>query len=500
MQGALEQMGVLTPAKETPADVEEAAEQQDDQTTTTKSVRPPRVGGVEDDVVWTGGSNMKRPTAPADIMCLRPTKPVRHKMTHQKDLKEGIQADMKIDINASGDDKMKMTISSWTREIGTAAIVRGFDTVFRVCVFSKHGHGLIKEELFLPTAWGQVTSAQMKIWVEWLEANGDEHDRLNLRLSGFFVRASLGPSLLARVNSLIDPRASGPEVLLTAVQQIKTLNANVVRAVCNELSKLILKNIPGENVATLGEMIMEKVNQIEAAGRPPDDLMILVIKPYTTGTQEIFRTLANVVYTTVLTGEYKGTAMEIVAKMNASYMGLISSEDYEPANEGKKDEDSKLQAMFSALQAATTALKVSTEKPQGDSQASGSQSNTSQGSNGKADGRRCFKCNAIGHVRRNCPQGKSYPPLAEWRKIAPKGDEPKEKTVEGILYKHCEKCRQGNGLWMGGDKAHFTADHRSPGEAAAKAADTKAVAAKGTVEGATQSVSWANALTTMDFY
>lgn len=48
-----------------------------------------------------------------------------------------------------------------------------------------------------------------------------------------------------------------------------------------------------------------------------------------------------------------------------------------------------------------------------------------------------------------------------WRVVPPKKDEPREKTVDGTLYKWCGKCRGGDGFWNGGEKAHLTDEHRS---------------------------------------
>ena len=72
----------------------------------------------------------------------------------------------------------------------------------------------------------------LKAWVKaLLDTIGDTHDKLNLKLSGFAMINSLGPHLLQRVNSLIGPRATGPEVFLAAAHQIKFLHSgeNIVQ-------------------------------------------------------------------------------------------------------------------------------------------------------------------------------------------------------------------------------------------------------------------------------
>ena len=68
------------------------------------------------------------------------------------------------------------------------------------------------------------------------------------------------------------------------------MTASLVRSVSKQIGNLKLKSIAGENVANLGESIVELVKQIECSGSIPDDLLFLVSKSYVTGTQETFRT------------------------------------------------------------------------------------------------------------------------------------------------------------------------------------------------------------------
>ena len=46
-----------------------------------------------------------------------------------------------------------------------------------------------------------------------------------------------------------------------------------------------------------------------------------------------------------------------------------------------------------------------------------------------------------------------------WRRVCPKAGEPLEKMVDGKLYKHCQTCRKGEGLWTTGAGMHSTAEH-----------------------------------------
>jgi hypothetical protein len=37
--------------------------------------------------------------------------------------------------------------------------------------------------------------------------------------------------------------------------------------------------------------------------------------------------------------------------------------------------------------------------------------------------------------------------IPDWKKVAPKEDEPTQKVVEGRTYYWCKHCRQGKGMW-----------------------------------------------------
>ena len=169
------------------------------------------------------------------------------------------------------------------------------------------------------------------------------------------------------------------------------MTASLVRSVCNKICSLQLKKIPGENVAKLGETISELVKQIECSGETPQDLLFLVSKPFTTGTQETFRTFAQQTYTSVIDGTYTGDHVGILTKMNNFYQNLVQSNDYEPAKGGKTDQDiSALQGLIAKLQGQVSQIS---------STASKSGSNTS----GSSNKRKCFECGSTDHVVKDCP-------------------------------------------------------------------------------------------------
>ena len=55
---------------------------------------------------------------------------------------------------------------------------------------------------------------------------------------------------------------------------------------------------------------------------------------------------------------------------------------------------------------------------------------------------------------KNIPANKT-----NWRYIAPKDNESKEKKVDGEMTKWCQKCRKGKGMWTKGRTLHSTEEH-----------------------------------------
>ncbi len=293
----------------------------------------------------------------------------------------------------------------------------------------------------------------------------DKYDKENLRLSGLVIRESLGPELFNRISSLISPTATGPEVFKVAIDQVMCMNATTIRTLSNQLGNLSLKTIPGENVASLTIKVSELAREIEGSGNAPSDLLHLVSKPHTKGTVDAFKTHALNTHAKVMTGDYSNNWPTLVTAHNKFYQDLVQSDECPPAKGGKSD-DERLQAMIA---------KTVDQKLSRNGQTSGGNTNNSN-SNSK---RKCFNCGSTDHVVKDCPNkgkngnnnnnnnnnsgGNKNDKQTAWRTQPPntsKG-EAKEKTVNGVIYEWCGKCRKNKGLWTKGDGAHFTEDHRS---------------------------------------
>ena len=193
---------------------------------------------------------------------------------------------------------------TWIQEIKLMLEMHRFDTVFHVTTTLQNP----ANETYLLDTWGDLMLDQIEAFVELLEdqtqGGADPYDLENLRLSGLAIRDSLGPSLYSRVASLTTADTTGPVYLKTAINQVLFMNASMIHSLSNKLGALCLKDIDGENVATLGEKVTEVAREITGSGNPPSDLLHLVSKPYISGTVDTFKMHALSTHSDVMKGNY----------------------------------------------------------------------------------------------------------------------------------------------------------------------------------------------------
>ena len=103
---------------------------------------------------------------------------------------------------------------------------------------------------------------------------------------------------------------------------------------------------------------MTLIRQIQSSGTEPTNLLFLVKKPYTTGTQETFRTFPQQIYAQIIEGTFKGDHMNIIVKANNFYQNLVQSGDYQPAKSVKKDADSVLHSLMAQMDSKVNELKM----------------------------------------------------------------------------------------------------------------------------------------------
>lgn len=308
----------------------------------TETVTAPRVGGVIDGTPWTGGPTApmaKKLSKPKGVLCFRPLD-YKSKQRQYDSLVKGLEAHQHLELTGAKDDK-QISVVSWIREIRLVMETRGLDSVFRVTSTD----GL--SELYLLESWGESDFSKVKDFVARLqETEGDDFDRENLDLSGEIVRKSLGPDLFDRVALKCDTMASGPVYFKAAIDELLYMNATMVRKLSNQLGNLKLKDVDGESVDKLGDMVTTLVKEITGSGQRPGDLLNLVSQTFTTGTCEGFRAHAMAIDSQVMSNIYPGTWNQLIDQHKSIYRDLLQTNRYPPAQGGKKDQDNAIHAMI----------------------------------------------------------------------------------------------------------------------------------------------------------
>jgi hypothetical protein len=213
-----------------------------------------------------------------------------------------------------------------------------------------------------------------------------------------------------------------------------------------DIVALNLQKVAGQDISALTREVIEKARQIEGSGCAPTDLQHLVAQPFTTGSDELFKSYAMGIYNSVIGGTYTRGWQQMVQEMDVRYQDLLQRGLYTPAI-GKKDDDAEIHAMIGKVVDANLKKKLDGLSVNGDG-----------GRGGDRGKRKCFNCGSEAHLVRECPQPRDSDP----RYVPPSAarGEAKERTRNGKEEKWCGRCRGGKGVWTSGNSLHTTEEHR----------------------------------------
>ena len=173
----------------------------------------------------------------------------------------------------------------------------------------------------------------------------------------------------------------------------------------------------------------------------------------------------------------KKTPTEVLEQMRDKYVSLTGKNMW--PHKSQKQKQDELSAMKSTMN--TLQQKVDSFTKKGGS-GSGNNNNSNNSSKAKSTAdhsdKTCYGCGKKGHIRPNCPDKKnsgksgnsggssnnSGSSIAEWMLKAPATGESEVKTVDGVEYKWCSKCKLGKDkkpMWRSGNKRHVTSECRT---------------------------------------
>jgi transcriptional regulator NrdR family protein len=341
-----------------------------------------------------------------------------------------------VDRHIGPDEKTsKITLTSWVNSTRSYMEERGLDTVFYVY------DGQTDTETYLLTDWGSASPAKIEKWVATLRAGVPrmdgtisprcDYDLDNLKWSGKAILNSVSLPLWETVEKDLGVDASGPEAFAAVVYKLQQVSSAAVRALVDELKALSLLKEPGQDVEIFGGRVVELCRRISGTGSAPADLVVLAAGTFLECDVLAFKLKAIKIHDEVDENANSMSWDSVVRSLKTKYQSLKGQGLWTPQATTKKKDDE-----LSGLHAAINKL-------------------TAQVQNGGAGdgngGTRCYNCNEMGHMSRDCPRNRT----SSGSRVPPKDGEPQTKTIDGASQSWCGVCRR----WTKGDKEHLTAGH-----------------------------------------
>ncbi len=449
-------------------------------TTTAPALVKPRVGGIQypgttSAVVFCGGTNMASREEPKTAYALRDTDP-RSRRALDQIARDGLPLERRL---AWSDDTTKRAaqVVPWLRNVRDGLESLGVEPVFHIW------DPVTKKETSLFQTFGNMPMSTVKEHVKrlreggmpWPNERADSntaiedtvkpdtfcpHDIASLRLSAVFLQNAVDNKLWTMLDAQLPFDPTGPEYLVAVTKKVQGMTAGTVRRLCNQLDKLELKTVPGEDVQQLNSTVGNYAQLIIGSGVQVADLCYLSAKPFSETTVDEFK----LAYGPFLNKARPETDMSKWDVAPSAAVNLYDEmrDNWAPAKDraGKKEQD-EVVGLIATLQSRLARLEQK---------------------NGGTETRSCYRCGQVGHLARNCPNEQqsgtgnnsggggppSNPPkkgvLPDWRTKPPGEGAPTSKTVSDTKYTWCAKCRQGKGMWTVGKRLHSTSEHVKGGK------------------------------------
>jgi len=313
----------------------------------------------------------------------------------------------------------------------------------------------VNTKLNILDQWSKINLNDILEWVK-----SEPWDYLdNLRMSGKFLHDSISDDLYERIKFSIQGNEVGPLIYIAIVQDMQQIGTVAARLIVDEIRKLHIYDIPGEDVKTLTNTLFEYCSRLEGVQAIPFDLSGMVAACFLKSATLPFNIEVNTINRQAQ--ENKITWSQVLTLVGTEYQTLLGNGQWEARMIQPETTQKALKAEIKN-EVLQELRRVEMKPTGGGTPAKGNQ-----------DGKKinpniiCNKCKEKGHIAKYCPKssakkdgGKDKSQKPNPYKEKPKEGEAHVKTINSVECSWCERCRR----WTSGDKRHSTSEHKTKNE------------------------------------
>jgi hypothetical protein len=363
-------------------------------------------------------------------------------------------------------DDPAYSLMSFAADAKSHIQTHGMDTVFYMKGVSGGASGDDGVELF--TYHSKYTKTAVEDFVRNNIANGvyDDYALDTLVESADWLLNSIDSGLKLALRPSLRGVTYGPVLWMMIVGEVQSDSLRRCTDLSDEFNAMTLAKYKGENVRLYADAAMALLTQLERDDQLPRTHLLTIVEAMSACTVMEFKVhwMGRRAAVEKFIRDSAGKDEAVVKAMPnlVTYVMLLEeakqlfvslTKVWGPSKQVKEPAPSALAAQLDKMNSQLVALKKSTEKYKKDK---------------KAETRKCFNCNKVGHLAPDCPEskrnrdkGKKDGKVGEdsgqenW-KFSKKDSEGTTKIVDGVTYQWCGKCRKGQGVW---NLKHTTDQH-----------------------------------------